>query len=810
MKIAQQLEQQLGCCSFFDQFFKQERMCSQKMKPETHPGARLLAALALLVSMAACLLPCAAFGDDAGQEDDFPDGLTVYVTEYNAAAEEDPYGVAPAAQVTGTISVGNDYSYNAAWLSAFAPYTSCKTKFFNGQPAYCIEPHKDTPGGHSVSASAYLGNPRVRLALAYGYGGADDATLLRYAGNGDYAWLATQEVIWEIVGGYSDLSDLFIGPGHSYDAGVAEPIKNAHDYIWDCIKQQTVIPSFAVKNRNITYNDIELSWNGALWTATVRDTNRVLPNFGSFRFSLNGVTTSRSGYELTINATAEAAKSMRNGVASLRSEANAIDPDSISTYLLSPASSGYQQCVALNGWPDPVYAYVRAKVTKTTGDLNIVKTSEDGKISGVTFTVTGTGDYRQTVTTDEQGKISLPDLQPGTYTVTETTPEQYVPTAAQVVTLDMGDIKTVTFRNQLKKGVVKVIKTCEDGELPGHTFRLTGTSAAGTAVSQTAVTDAEGVAVFPAVPVGESYTLEEVNTAVRYVIPRTETVAVAYKETTEVPVENVLKKWRVTIQKTDLATGTTPHEGVSFAGAVYGLYQDGTLLREYVTDGEGKITTDYYICGTGYTIRELRPPEGYLLDKTEYPVSAGAEDYEELYNTAPEITSVEQVIPGVVSVAAGEKGEKSLRPQEEQKLLERVELTELLEGKTYEVRGWLVHKDSGEPLLDQEGLRIIASATFTMDETFPGYVELLFTFNASELEGKDLVVFDELYQDGELVAIHDDVENAAQTVAIRKPYYYVPQEEQPPTGDAGIGGYIIASVCSLEGGAAILRRRKDD
>lgn len=78
------------------------------------------------------------------------------------------------ARSSGTITTGDDMSYNSTWLSAFEPYTSAVVKYFNGQPAYCIEPHKGAPGsGTSVDANTFWGSDDVRLALAYGYGGVD-------------------------------------------------------------------------------------------------------------------------------------------------------------------------------------------------------------------------------------------------------------------------------------------------------------------------------------------------------------------------------------------------------------------------------------------------------------------------------------------------------------------------------------------------------------------------------------------------------------------------------------------------------------
>lgn len=68
-------------------------------------------------------------------------------------------------------------------------------------------------------------------------------------------------------------------------------------------------------------------------------------------------------------------------------------------------------------------------------------------------------------------------------------------------------------------------------------------------------------------------------------------------------------------------------------GAVYGVYQNGELVKTYTTDKDGYILTDYFPCGDGWTIREITPSEGYLLDDTIYPVGAYPEKYSVEYNT---------------------------------------------------------------------------------------------------------------------------------------------------------------------------------
>ena len=564
---------------------------------------------------------------EAGKDEDVKTSVTEEGLQDPYAGEDTPVSVsvlygsaqnapraisamrAPA-RASGTITTGDDMSYNSEWLTEFSPYSSAVVKYFNGQPAYCIEPHKGAPGsGTSVDASDFWGNDTVRLALAYGYGGVDDSTLLSYARNGTYAWCATQEVIWEIVGGYRDLSDLFIGPNHSYDADVAVPISNAHDYIWRMINQQSTIPSFAVRRPTQTYNDIELSWDGSKWTATEYDSNRVLPSFEDFTFNLAGVETIQSGYNLTINATAEAAKSMLNGIVSNPSEGNVIDPDSVNAYVLV-AGGGKQDCVALNGWPDPVTAYVRAKVTKTTGDLTIAKTSEDGKAGGVSFTVTGPNGFSKTVTTAANGKITIADLQPGTYTVTEKTSENYIPTTSQTVTIAIGDVKTVSFNNVLKKGTVKITKMSEDGQVAGHTFRLSGTSAAGTSVNMTATTDANGVATFNNVPIGKNYKLEEINTAAKYVVPEVQAgVVVEYNAATEAKFENKLARGNLKITKTSedgFVSGMTFRlSGTSISGAA--------VNETATTDENGVILFKDILIGNNYTVQEINTAERYVV-----------------------------------------------------------------------------------------------------------------------------------------------------------------------------------------------------
>ena len=88
---------------------------------------------------------------------------------------------------------------------------------------------------------------------------------------------------------------------------------------------------------------------------------------------------------------------------------------------------------------------------------------------------------------------------------------------------------------------------------------------------------------------------------------------------------NILKKWEVTITKTDKTTGSTPQGNASLQGAVYGIYNsEGTLLDKYTTDANGKFTTKAYIAGADYYLQEITPSPGYQLDTTKYSLNAYA------------------------------------------------------------------------------------------------------------------------------------------------------------------------------------------
>ena len=282
------------------------------------------------------------------------------------------------------------------------------------------------------------------------------------------------------------------------------------------------------------------------------------------------------------------------------------------------------------------------------GSAKIVKVSEDGKVDGITFRIQGEG-VDQTVKTANGGIIQVDNLRPGVYTVTEAEYDKYIPQEVRRVTVVSGQVSTVNFSNKLRRGDLTVKKTSEDGLTEGMKFRLYGTSLSGIEVNEYAVTDKNGVAEFKDVLIGSGYTLEEVGTPERYVVPEKQTAAVEWNKVTNKSFDNILKKFNVTVTKSDSEKGL-PQGDASLAGAKYGIYKGNQLIDTYTTDASGQFTTKYYICGDDWSLKEISPSEGYLLNTESLHIGAEAKLYTVEYNLAKPLDSLEDVIKGKIAI----------------------------------------------------------------------------------------------------------------------------------------------------------------
>ena len=606
-------------------------------------GKRITAAL-LCAVMCIMSLPLSAFAFTAEE------GKTVnaYYGDKYVSADGEMYYSPSTYQYIAYDSNGNESLHTQ---SAGNSRTKLMIKDSSGsRQIMCIEsgiPYNagGTYDSKSGTNSSYFQNlpttAQYGIMLTSVYGWRPGTTAPISGTNEDDFSMATQTILWEYqqqlrtspttlkANSYGVPADTY------YQCIKGRPAEKCYDWLLTQMQSHATIPGFA-SNKSSSATTYTLKYNQAAdnYSLTLTDTNNTLSDI---KFSASGITVSRSGnkYTFTSNKMIETAVSI-----TAQKNVPGIDGN-----FLVWGYPGKQ--TMMSGAEDPVVFYLKIK-TETTGVGHIVKHSEDGKVANIKFNIAGNG-VNQTVTTKADGTVDI-ELMPGVYTVTELTEDKYEPQNVQRVTIVSGNTSTVTFSNTLKRGDLQVIKSSEDNLVEGVTFHLYGTSLSGISVDEYAVTDKNGVATFKDVLISGTmpYTIEEVDTAIRYVVPANQTAPVKWKEVTTRNFTNILKKFTVTVTKSDREEGTAQGDA-TLAGAVYGIYKGETLVDKYVTDKNGQFTTKEYICDDDWTIREITPSEGYLLDGTIHKVGAEPQLYTVEHNqTANDVN--EQVIKGNIAI----------------------------------------------------------------------------------------------------------------------------------------------------------------
>ncbi len=429
----------------------------------------------------------------------------------------------------------------------------CKI-FADGKEAYCIEPGHTLYSGNTLTEDGStvwknLGSAKqkaINLALLYGKPGSGKCL----SGTEDQKWVATQLIVWEFVSGCRSTSEGYKCTNTKFIDGIcaggANPgVKSVYNAISKSLANYSTVPSFAsaIASKAETY---EMKYSDGKYTLKLTDSNSILSDF-SFK-TTGGVSATVSGNKLTLISsnpvndavTFNSAKSM---------------PSVENTTLIPYGDATLQDVITgVENDADPIRAYFKVKTS--SGNLKLVKTSEDGNVANIEFTVKDDG-YSKTVKTNSKGEFELTDLVPGSYTVTEITDSKYETQKSQTVKVESGKTATVTFKN-------------------------------------------------------------------------------------------VLKKWNLTVTKTDAETKSAQGDA-TLAGAVYGIYNNGKLVDKYTTDKNGSFTTSYYVCGDNWTLKEIEPSEGYLLDETEYHIGAEAKKYT-LENNSVSIGVTEDILKGKISI----------------------------------------------------------------------------------------------------------------------------------------------------------------
>ena len=400
-------------------------------------------------------------------------------------------------------------------------------------PLFCIEYDTTSPSSSYLKGKKAMASDTAIKAAKWIFAGY----YLEHGNSIDWQDMAyCQKKVWSIFG--SDTSWDFSDGGYK---------------AW-CDKAQDRMDNL---NKKPSFNNTNVGTVVAGNSLTVTDTNKVLSDYPAFTKKGSGwsITHSKNSNSLTIKVDKSCtASSFKLDNGEYYKDGTGDDDELLLYY---PYGSESYQKLIYSAYYDPVSMAFSGSITPL-GDMKLVKTSEDGIVAGINFTVTGAKGFSKTVTTNANGEIDISDLTPGTYTITEENIDRYVPNQSQTITVSSGKTSSVSFYN-------------------------------------------------------------------------------------------ILKKFRVTVTKQDYEKGHAQGDA-KLSGAVYGLFKGNDLVAQYTTNQNGSFTTDYYVCGTDWTIKEITPSEGYLLNDTVYKVGADPKDYTVEYNNVPDMTVMEQVIKGKISI----------------------------------------------------------------------------------------------------------------------------------------------------------------
>ena len=415
---------------------------------------------------------------------------------------------------------------------------------FDGPACYCIEPGiprllertyarygedywKDYPSECNNTIDADTIKTLLGRIMQYGYQGnlslgwrsQNDADADKLA-----HMMATQVLVWETVVGERDANFNHVDPG-SADAvksvyRTSHPLYSRFSAYYDSmeasVKKHTIVPSFMARSTGKAQT-VELSWDGSRYAAMLTDTNGVLSDY-TFSSEQTGITFVTSGNTLTITAetaptetvTISATKNnTRKGVV-VWSDGH-YGPDGTMQDVVT-----YSATIS-----DPVKAHLNLKVSY--GTAKIVKTSEDGKVEGISFTITGNG-VNETVTTGENGEIQIDNLTPGEYTVTELADDRYVPQEGKTVCVVSGQTAIVEFGNVLKKFNVTLTKRDSEKDSPQGDAVLVGAVYGiyhGDDLIDTYETDASGSFTTKEYVCGSSWRIREITPSPGYLLDET-------------------------------------------------------------------------------------------------------------------------------------------------------------------------------------------------------------------------------------------------------------------------------------------------
>ena len=269
---------------------------------------------------------------------------------------------------------------------------------------------------------------------------------------------------------------------------------------------------------------------------------------------------------------------------------------------------------------DPTSVTFNVKV-ELDGSMKIVKTSEDGKVSGVRFRVTGNG-VDTTVQTGTDGTIIVPNLKAGSYTVTELdVPDQYVQPKSQTVTVKANETATVSFSNVLKKWEATITKVdAETGAAQGDASLAGAVYGVyhGSDLIDQYTTNASGQFTTKEYVCGDNWYIQEISPSSGYLLDTTKYPVGAEPdkytlEHNQIPigVKEQAIKGKIQIHKQYETLEGTPKDEAAAEFQVY-LKSAGSYDKAKASERDTIITS-----ASGYAVTKNMPYGTYIVHQTK-------------------------------------------------------------------------------------------------------------------------------------------------------------------------------------------------
>ena len=350
---------------------------------------------------------------------------------------------------------------------------------------------------------------------------------------------------------------------------------------------------------------------------TLTDTTGALANYKDAPIlNTTGISVTKTGNKVTLTAkgTPNASGVVRFGYNIDR----AYDDQGPGYYYQHPVSQDVTTC-GFNGG-DPAIMTLNVKV-ELDGSMKIVKTSEDGKVSGVRFRVTGNG-VDTTVQTGTDGTIIVPNLKAGSYTVTELdVPDQYVQPKSQTVTVKANETATVSFSNVLKKWEATITKVdAETGAAQGDASLAGAVYGVyhGSDLIDQYTTNASGQFTTKEYVCGDNWYIQEISPSSGYLLDTTKYPVGAEPdkytlEHNQIPigVKEQAIKGKIQIHKQYETLEGTPKDEAAAEFQVY-LKSAGSYDKAKASERDTIITS-----ASGYAVTKNMPYGTYIVHQTK-------------------------------------------------------------------------------------------------------------------------------------------------------------------------------------------------